>query len=188
MSATTPGSAGQTTTRQGTIGFRPDLFGSRAVGSGGGQRWCRQQGCCRQASKDGFTASPAARYPTPKHRKSKRKQYSRQRSVLSRPHAPVADAALVQLALQWPPMAIGKGATMSAGITIRRILITVIAISSIATVTATGATEHVRLALDSGRPSRSAGLIPAWYLISGSDASYWTSTEALALNKKAGLV
>jgi hypothetical protein len=26
------------------------------------------------------------------------------------------------------------------------------------------------------------------YLISGSDASYWTSTEARALNKKAGLV
>jgi hypothetical protein len=29
---------------------------------------------------------------------------------------------------------------------------------------------------------------PRTYLISGSDASYWTSTEARALNKKAGLV
>ncbi|MEA1052053.1 hypothetical protein U5801_19905 [Lamprobacter modestohalophilus] len=30
---------------------------------GSARRGCAQQGCCAQASKDGFTASPAGRYP-----------------------------------------------------------------------------------------------------------------------------
>jgi hypothetical protein len=32
-------------------------------GPGGGGRGCRQQGCCRQAYRDVFTASPARRHP-----------------------------------------------------------------------------------------------------------------------------
>jgi len=49
-----------------------------AIGGGSGTGWrvpaaggCRQQGCCRQAYKDVFTASPGGRHPPPGTRQQK---------------------------------------------------------------------------------------------------------------------